>query len=60
MTVTDNKMRAKTNGAVPTLLTTLRNFPGHPDITLAVLKTIGNLVDLGECHVTLFVTGYSG
>ncbi|XP_025092760.1 protein aardvark-like [Pomacea canaliculata] len=46
--ITDNKMRAKTNGAVPTLLSTLRNFPGHPDITVAVLKTIGNLVDLEE------------
>ncbi|KAL8581342.1 hypothetical protein ACOMHN_034421 [Nucella lapillus] len=44
----DNKMRVKNNGAVPTLLSTLRNFPDSPEVVLSALKTLGNLVDLEE------------
>ncbi|KAK7091953.1 hypothetical protein V1264_009569 [Littorina saxatilis] len=44
----DNKMRVKNNGAVPTLLATLRKFPDHPEVVLSALKTLGNLVDLQE------------
>ncbi|KAK7464574.1 hypothetical protein BaRGS_00037884 [Batillaria attramentaria] len=45
----DNKMRVKNNGAVPTLLSTIRQFPGNPEVVLSALKTLGNLVDLEEC-----------
>ncbi|XP_076457261.1 uncharacterized protein LOC143291298 [Babylonia areolata] len=44
----DNKMRVKNNGAVPTLLSTLRNFPENDEVVLSALKTLGNLVDLEE------------
>ena len=44
----DNKMRVKNNGAVPTLLATLRKFPDNTEVVLSALKTLGNLVDLGN------------
>ena len=41
-------MRVKNNGAVPTLLATLRKFPDNTEVVLSALKTLGNLVDLGK------------
>lgn len=56
----DNKMRVKNNGGVTTLLATLRRFPFNPEVVLAALKTLGNLVDLEEaCRQLLDDDGLS-